>query len=409
MIAQNMLHVKRRTLVMACCWLAYTAVYLLRNNLPVALPYIEAEYHISRASLGLLSSVFLWVYGLGQLVNGYLGDRISARYFMLLGLFMACVMNMLFAFSHAYWVMVLCWACNGWFQSMLWGPISKTIANWYEPEKSGGAMIAISTSTAAGALLSMLISGSLAQSSGWRNVFMAPAIIGCAYLVIHLIVFKDKPQAGLVQSNASMETNKQALLPLKLILKRRDVQFVTIASFCQGIVRDGISLWAAMFFMEAYGLDIKHAVMFMLLIPVANFLGVILIGRLYKKYPFGLERLAAMTFMAGALMTGILFFLWHASAFVAMVLLALASAAMCAANTLLLGVYPLFFAKEGRVSGVAGFLEFSAYLAAGCTAVLSGLLLDLMGWQSVLVLWLAVALIGALALFMAKRVQGSAS
>ncbi len=408
MIAQSTTNIKRRTLTMACCWLAYTAVYLLRNNLPVALPYIEAEYHISRASLGLLSSVFLWVYGLGQLINGYLGDKISAKYFMLLGLFMASVMNALFAFTHAYWVMVLCWAFNGWFQSMLWGPITKTIANWYEPGKSGGAMIAVSTSTAAGALMSMLISGSLASNTGWRNVFLAPAIIGGAYLVFHLLVFADKPQHELVRSSASMDAGKQPLLPLKFILRRRDVQFVTIASFCQGIVRDGISLWAALFFMEAYGLNIKQAVLFMLLIPVANFLGVIGIGRMYKKYPLWLERMTAMTFMAGALMTGALIFLWHAGAAVAMVLLALASAAMCAANTLLLGVYPLFFANEGRVSGVAGFLEFSAYLAAGCTAVLSGLLLDLMGFRSVLVLWLGVAFIGALALFMAKRVQSKA-
>jgi OPA family glycerol-3-phosphate transporter-like MFS transporter len=223
-----------------------------------------------------------------------------------------------------------------------------------------------------------------------------------------MLVFQDRPQGELVQSNDSMETAKQPLLPLKTILKRRDVQFVTIACFCQGIVRDGISLWAAMFFMEAYGLDIKQAVLLMLLIPVANFASVIGIGWLYKKHPLGLERLAAMTFMAGAAMTGALFFLWHAGAVIAMVLLALASATMCAANTLLLGVYPLFFANEGRVSGMAGFLEFSAYLAAGCTAVLSGLLLDLMGWQSVLVLWLFVALIGALALFMAKRVQNKA-
>ncbi len=408
MIAQSTINTKRRTLTVACCWLAYTAVYLLRNNLPVALKYIEAEYHISRASLGLLSSAFLWVYGLGQLINGYLGDKISAKYFMLIGLLMASVMNILFAFTHAYWMMVLCWAFNGWFQSMLWGPITKTIANWYEPGKSGGAMIAVSTSTAAGALLSMLISGHLASNTGWRNVFLAPAIIGGVYLLIHMLVFADRPQDNLVRSRASMDTSKQPLLPLKRILKRRDVQFVTIACFCQGIVRDGISLWAAMFFMEAYGLDIKQAVLFMLLIPVANFASVIGIGWLYQKHPLGLERLAAMTFMAGALMTGALFFLWHAGAVVAMVLLALASATMCAANTLLLGVYPLFFANEGRVSGVAGFLEFSAYMAAGCTAVLSGLLLDLMGFQSVLVLWLGVALIGALALFMAKHVQSKA-
>ena len=83
-----------------------------------------------------------------------------------------------------------------------------------------------------------------------------------------------------------------------------------------------------MFFMEAYGLHIKQAVLLMLLIPVANFASVIGIGRLYKKSPLGLERLAAMTFMAGTVMTGALFFLWHAGAVVAIVLLALASATM---------------------------------------------------------------------------------
>lgn len=396
---------KQRTLVMACCWLAYTTVYLLRNNLSVALPYIEAEYHISRAMLGLLSSVFLWVYGLGQLINGYLGDKNSAKYFMFLGLLVASVMNVLFALTHSYWVMVLCWAANGWFQSMLWGPISKTISNWYDPGESSGAMIAISTSTAVGALVSMLLSGNLASNESWRNVFLAPAIIGGVYLLIHMLMFQDRPQDALVLNHAAVKTDKQPMVPLRSILKRREVQFVTIASFCQGIVRDGISLWAAMFFMEAYGLDIKQAVLLMLLIPVANFASVIGIGRLYKKSPLGLERLAALTFMAGTIMTGALFFLWQAGAVVAMLLLALASATMCAANTLLLGVYPLFFTNEGRVSGMAGFLEFSAYLAAGCTAVLSGLLLDLIGWQSVLLLWIFVALVGALALLMAKRVH----
>ncbi len=393
---------KRRGLVMACCWLAYTGVYLLRNNLSVALPYIEANYQISRASLGLLSSMFLWVYGLGQLVNGYLGDRASAKWFMLLGLGMAAAMNALFSVTRAYWVMVVCWALNGWFQSMLWGPISKTIANWYAPGESGGAMIAISTSTAIGALLSMGLSAMLASEAGWRNLFLMPAILCGAYLVLHLAVFRDRPEGAAEGARRAME---QPTAKLTAILSRRSVRWVTVACFCQGIVRDGISLWAAMFFMEAYGLDVKRAVLFMLLIPIANFGSVIGIGQLYRKFPLRLERMAALTFLLGALMTGALFFLWQAGAATAMVLLALASATMCAANTLLLGVYPLYFAEEGRVSGVAGFLEFAAYLAAGCTAVLSGWLLDLMGWESVIVLWLAVALVGALALMRAERAK----
>ncbi|MEA5069603.1 MAG: MFS transporter [Christensenellaceae bacterium] len=393
---------KRRGLVMGCCWLMYTIVYLLRNNLSVALPYIEAEYGISRASLGFMSSVFLWVYGLGQLVNGYIGDRISAKYFMLLGLGMASLMNAFFAMTHSYWMMVLCWAANGWFQSMLWGPIIKTVANWYEPGKGGRAMIAISTSTAVGGLLAMGLSGLLASDTGWRNIFLVPALIGGAYLALHLRAFQDRP-ANAIDRIAALP-NRPAV-PMAAILRRRDVQWVTLACFCQGIVRDGISLWAALFFMEAYGLDVKRAVLFALVIPAANFLGVIAIGQLYRKFPRRLARMAALTFLTGALMTGALSFLWGMGALVAMALLALASGTMCAANTLLLGVYPISFAEEDRVSSVTGLLEFSAYLAAGCTAVLSGFLLDRMGWQGVIALWLGVALAGAAARIVAEKVK----
>lgn len=393
---------KRRGLVMGCCWLMYTIVYLLRNNLSVALPYIEAHLNISYASLGLLSSVFLWVYGLGQLVNGYIGDRISAKYFMLLGFGMASLMNALFAVTHNYWMMVLCWAANGWFQSMLWGPIIKTVANWYEPGKSGRAMIAISTSTAVGGLFSMGLSGLLASDTGWRNIFLVPALIGGAYMVLHLLVFQDRPAHAMGRIAAPSD---RPAVPMAAILRRRDVQWVTVACFCQGIVRDGISLWAALFFMEAYGLDVKRAVLFALAIPVANFLSVIGIGRLYRKFPLRLTRLAALTFLVGALTTGALSLWWGMGAPVATVLLALASGTMCAANSLLLGVYPLSFAAEERVSSVTGLLDFSAYMAAGCTAVLSGFLLDQMGWQGVIALWLGVALAGSAALIASEQVK----
>ena len=194
-------------------------------------------------------------------------------------------------------------------------------------------------------------------------------------------------------------------VPLWHILKRRSVMWITVGCFCQGIVRDGISLWAAIFFIEAYGLQIRQAILFVLIIPVANFASVLGIGWLYKRSPLRLDRLAALTFMIGALMTGALFLMWHAGATVAIVLLAIASATMSAANALLLGVYPLLFAEEDHVSGVSGYLEFCTYLAAGCTAVLSGLLLDRMGWQSVILLWLSVALVGCAALLLAERAK----
>lgn len=395
-------HLSERAIILVCSWMVYATAYLLRNNLPLALPSIEAELHLPRTSLGLLSSAFLWTYGLGHLINGPLGDRHSARKLILLGLGLSALANAVFSMVQDFWAMMLCWGVNGWFQAMLWGPIAKTVAAWYGPQEGGAAVMRVSTSMAAGALLSMLLSGALASVGSWRNLFLAPALIAVIPLFLHLRVFRDGPAEALSHTRASPPDRQ--LPPLSVILKRRQVRFVAFACICQGIVRDGISLWAATFFMETYSLDVTHAVLYMLLLPVSSFMGILIVTRIYRKTRVKLTRLAALSFLAGTLMTGVLALAWRAGAVVAMLCLALASGAMSMANTLLLGVYPLRFVHDGRVSGVAGFLDFTSYLAAGSTAALSGLLLDRLGWTSMLILWLSITTLGAFSLFSAERV-----
>ena len=83
--------------------------------------------------------------------------------------------------------------------------------------------------------------------------------------------------------------------------------------------------------------------------------------------------------------------------------LGMSSAAIYGVNTLLLGVLPLGFAKQNKVSSVAGFLDFSSYLAAGFAAVLTGFLADRYGWNSVLFLWIGATVVGAAAMFLDQR------
>lgn len=74
----------RRLIVLA--WVAYAAYYLGRVNLAIALPAIQSELGLTAAQVGLFGTLFFWVYAVGQLVNGRLGDRFSPRRFVLIGL-----------------------------------------------------------------------------------------------------------------------------------------------------------------------------------------------------------------------------------------------------------------------------------------------------------------------------------
>ena len=57
--------------------LAATALsYLDRQALSIAAPVVRREMNLDNAQLGLLLSAFFWSYSLGNLVVGYLLDRL---------------------------------------------------------------------------------------------------------------------------------------------------------------------------------------------------------------------------------------------------------------------------------------------------------------------------------------------
>lgn len=389
---------KRRAIVTGLCWLSYLVMYLLRSNLSVALPYIEGALSINKSAQGLLGSAFLWVYGAGQLVNGNLGDRHSAKLFIGIGVLACALCNLGFGFSTSYAPMLIFWAVNGWFASMLWGPIAKTVSLWHAPEKRGGVVVAVSTSMTVGALCSLILSGAMAEKD-WRMIFFAPAVIGLIYVALHMSLFRDAP----APERRGAEPAASGRVSIVRLFRRTRLSYVVAACLSQGIVKDGISLWSAVFFVETYNLDIRSAVLTLVLIPVCNFLGVLCAGWLYRKFPSRLERLTACVFGVGVALIALLLLYGRQNLIAAMILLALSSAAMYGANTLLLGIFPMAYDYCGRVSAVAGFLDFCAYLAAGCTALLSGFMIDKVGWEGVMVLWLVVAALGVAALTAAER------
>lgn len=253
--------------IIILCWIAYTVIYLFRGNLSIAFPYIESELHISKASLGILGSTFLIVYGIGQLVHGICGDHFSAKLFLSIGLAAASIANLLMGFSNSLSTMVVCWGLNGWFQSMLWGPIAKTIAEWSPPQKKEQMVVAVSTSMPIGSLFALLLSGSVASAQTWRWIFWAPVFWGLITVLVIAIWFRNAPiqatEATREGSHISPAAPSSKTHLWDLVL-HTDMKLIVIACFAQTIVKEGIALWAPMFFVESYGLEIDKTTLFII-------------------------------------------------------------------------------------------------------------------------------------------------
>jgi OPA family sugar phosphate sensor protein UhpC-like MFS transporter len=162
-------HWQRQTFVVA--WLTYASFYLCRVNLAVAMPSLQGTLGWDVRTGGLIGSVFLWVYAIGQLINGTLAQKANARWFVGLGMAASACCNALFGASSGPGLMALLWGINGWAQSMGWGAIMKTISAWFDPSRRGKITAFFSPCFVLGHLLAWAAGGWVAGRWGWRWAF----------------------------------------------------------------------------------------------------------------------------------------------------------------------------------------------------------------------------------------------
>ena len=166
----NCINIKRG-FILGMCWMAYASIYLGRLNLSIAAPIMEQEELINAVQMGTLGSCFFFTYAFGQIINGYLGDRVNPKRMFSIGIIVAALCNILIGFGPSVPMIFLLWSINGYAQSMIWGPLLKILAYTYikEKERSRAAMI-LSTSIGVGSVLAILIS-SIVLENGFEAVF----------------------------------------------------------------------------------------------------------------------------------------------------------------------------------------------------------------------------------------------
>ena len=72
------------------CIATYLASYVTRNILSVSTPEMIKEAFFTKEYTGLLSSICFIFYAVGQLINGFIGDRVHPKYMIIMGLRKYC-------------------------------------------------------------------------------------------------------------------------------------------------------------------------------------------------------------------------------------------------------------------------------------------------------------------------------
>ena len=100
----------------------------MRNLLGVLTPDMLKTKLFTKEMIGTFSSVYFFVYALGQLFNGRSGDKVKPKYMVLCGLVVCGLSSVAFAFTTLMYQRVFMFALMGYSLSMLRGPLVKTIS-----------------------------------------------------------------------------------------------------------------------------------------------------------------------------------------------------------------------------------------------------------------------------------------
>ncbi len=385
--------------------MAYAVSYLGRMNLAIAIPSMQHAGIASLKELGLAGSLYFWCYGVGELLNGFLGDLLPVRVMIFVGLMLSAGMNMAVALFPSPVLIMIFWSLNGFFLSMLWGPIVRLIGEHAPDSKQGIMSMLMNMSLGAGSFISWFALGrTIDTRSDWRFAFWIPALVGIVMALAWLLLCpnarkstigipagavpnanadiapagsgQEKPGVGAGRREAEAENAGGRHGSFWESFWRSRLYLIILAGMAQGMAKDGLTLWLPTLMKARYPeVPETDLVNFISLIPMFNALGILFVAVLMRQRSVNYRRISIMLFAIAVLdlLLVVFFKLPFTLTLLAFCILSLLIALI---NSFLLGLVPMRFAKTRRVSTVAGLLDFFAYLAAGLFSFISGSMLE---------------------------------
>lgn len=404
MLAKNSAKIKKKSvysyLFIICSFLVYLGAYIIREILGTVSPQLLEGRVFDEATLGVFSSIMFASYGIGQLINGLLGEKLNVKLMISAGLMSAAGCTVCFALTDSLPIRYALWAVCGYALSMLYGPLTKTIATHLEGNTARIAYNFLSV----GAILGATAAGFIAGVCGtWRMTFFVSAAMLAVPLALFLFVNSrfekmakerealSEGAEGSVDDTA--ETQKFSLRTFISCFGITTVCFLIVNMLIKA-ARHAVSFWAPTYISSALGYDAKaSAVIFGLMSAikvVAPFFAIWLYRRVREN-----ERVIVFGSM---IISAICFFvmLIARNAVLELVLFTAALFFVECGGAIIGSVFLLSFKRFGCVSAICGFFDSTAYLTAAVCSVLFSRLLADGGWTTVLCIWTVLPAMAAL-------------
>ncbi|WP_036769530.1 MFS transporter family glucose-6-phosphate receptor UhpC [Photorhabdus australis] len=271
--------------------IGYAAFYLTRKSFNFVMPVMQLELGLDKGDIGWITSLFYLAYGSSKFVSGIFHDLTGYRWFMGVGLVMAGILNIMFAFCSSFSALLIIWTLNGFFQGWGWPPCARLLTHWYSRNERGFWWGCWNISINIVGITIPMLSAFLAATYSWQAVLMMPGIIGILLGIWLCYQLRDIPQQ---QGLPTIGHWRQDLLELRheqlsppmpmmqilrdTILANKTIWLLGLSYILVYLIRMAINDWGNLWLSETHGANLLSANATLSLFELGGLAGALLSG-----------------------------------------------------------------------------------------------------------------------------------
>ena len=378
----------------------YALYYVCRLSMGVMKQPLIDSGLLNATQLGIIGACLYWAYAVGKFVNGFLADSANIKRFMATGLVISVAMNFIMgilgvsalngsmANATLFIAFAICWAVNGWAQSMGAPPAIISLSRWFPLKIRGTFYGFFSSSHNIGEGLSFVFVSAIVAALGWKWGFFGAALAGILGVIIIVFFLHNGTEnmglpsietlAGEPQPKPVPASEKRAVTRRMqaAVIRNPGVWILALASAFMYMSRYAINEWGIIFLQEARGYSLAEAGAIVGINPIFGVIGTVFSGWLSdavfkgeRKYPaFAagiLEAIALVLFLFGGPQKWV--------SILAMVLFGIAIGVLI---SFLGGLMAIDLVPRQATGAALGIVGMASYAAAGLQNIITGLLLD---------------------------------
>jgi len=237
---------KTRWVVLLLISLMYLITYMDRTGISIAAPRMAKEFGLSQTAVGIVFSVFLWAYAIGQIPLGWLADRLGPRFVLLMIVPLWSLMTAMTAMATGVASLIAIRFVFGLAESGAFPAATRAMQLWF-PKAERGIVHGVthSFSRFAVAIVPFVAVGIVVRL-GWRWIFYLFGGAGLVWSVAFYFLYRNLPEqhpkvnrSELAQirgrspdgSIKAIDLHQQLAAPWRIIFRSANMWYIA-AGYC---------------------------------------------------------------------------------------------------------------------------------------------------------------------------------